>query len=191
METKKSNRILKVISAILSLVITIICILVYRNKLQDFLYIPKALFSTAILILMFSIVLYLYLYFILKKIANKKIVIPIILILILVLIVAGVFFIKNNINYILRNIILMLIFIIGVVCLPLIVLGAVIIGDSKYKKILVCIVLIITVYTYVANLSEVMSYAENIIVDFSSYSISLYHQLILLQYHLKESFPMV
>ena len=169
METKK-NIIFKVISAILSLAVTIICILVYHNRLMRFVNIPITFISIILLFAMFAIVLYSYIYVILDKLSKKKIVIPILLILVLVASVIGIAFIKDNVNYILRNIILMLVFIIGVVCLPIIVLGFILIGNIKNKKILICIIMIVTIYTYFVNFSQVMNYAEKIVENFASYS---------------------
>ncbi len=171
MEIKKRNIILKFISAIFTIIVTIICIAFYYKRLLRFINIPAKIASTIIFFLMFMFVLYKFIFSTLKLFANKKIIRGILLILLVILAVIGICFIKNNINYLLRNVILMLIFILGVVCLPIIILGISLLSKSKSKIPFVIFSLILLIFNYYINFYEVMNYAETIVNTFSCYSL--------------------
>lgn len=168
METKK-NLISKIISLILSLIVTAICILIYYKRLVSFLSIPIISLSVITLFIMFAFAVYTYFNIIINFICKKKFLIPILLVLILVLAVYGIYFIKDNVNYIFRNIILKFIYVFGVVCLPFIMIIALLKENNKIKM---SIAIILLIFTYITNFSNVMYYAQQIIIDFSSYSLT-------------------
>lgn len=124
-----------------------------------------------VLLAMFTIVLYLYIYSILKLFKKKKMILPILMILLIILSVIGIVFIKDNVNYIFRNIILMLVFILGVVCLPLIILGNVILNEGKYKELKALIVFVLLIYTYLSNWDCMIDYANKIMINIKEYSV--------------------
>lgn len=171
METKK-DLILKIISAILSAIITAICLYFYYYKISRFFYLPTIKISIILLLLMFAIVVYKYLLTIMKNISNKKFVLPILMILLLICAVTGIWFIKDNVNYILRNIILMFIFIFCVVCFPIIMLGMALTGNKKFKTIKIVITVFFIIFIYAVNFSQVIEYAKDIIMNLQSYSLS-------------------
>lgn len=173
METKKNKNvnILKIISAIISIAIIAICICVYYKRLYRMIFIPQNAITMVLLFGMFSIVLYMYIYGILKLLKKKKIIRLIILVLLILGAVIGIVFIKNHVNYVFRNIILMLVFILGIICLPLIILGKVILeNNSKHKKLKILVVCIIMIYVYISNWNWMIDYAKKIISNLSEYS---------------------
>lgn len=156
-------RKLNIISILISILITAICIGIYFKRIFLFVAVPIIALSTMILFIMFGIVLQKYIYLILKQFFSKKIISSLLLTLLLITSLAGLAFISNNINYILRNIILMFIYIIGVVCLPLIILGISVLFEGKLKKIVVFISVVLLIFIYYANSSLVFECAKEII----------------------------
>lgn len=171
LETKKQDIILRIISAIFTVILTIICLAFYYLRLSRFVNVPGKVASIVILFLMFMFVLYKFICSILKLFANKKFIRSILLIFLVGIAVFGVCFIKDNINYLLRNVILMLVFILGVVCLPLILLGFAILNNSKFKILFIIISIALIVFNYSYNFSYVMDYAQIIVNTFSNYSL--------------------
>lgn len=165
MEIKNKEKILKIISMVLSILITYVSTYVYHKRLWRMILIPKSAIIITILLVMFMAILYLYIYSILKAFSNKKIIKPLLYILLLILLIVGLVFIKDNVNYILRNNILMMIFIVGVIAMPAILLGNCILQKSKYKNIKIIVVIILSVYLYVASFSYMLDYAKKIIAN--------------------------
>lgn len=173
MEIKKEKKtvILKVISMFLSIVITLICIWVYHKRLSRMIYIPQNAITISILFLMFIFTLYIYINAILNLLRNKKIIKALILSSLIIFSVIGIIFIKDNVNYLFRNVILMLVFILGIICLPLIILGKFILeNDNKYKKIKILLISVVIFYTYIINWECMVDYAQKIVITLSENS---------------------
>lgn len=129
--------------------------------------------SLAILMLigMCIFILYKYIYAIFKMLKNKKVITPILMILLVILLAVGIFYIKSNVNYILKNSIILLIYILGIICIPMIILGFSVINQSKHKKIKIAVSLLLLIYIYAINMEFLVISAKTIIVNLSNHSI--------------------
>ncbi len=128
-------------------------------------------FSILILIGMGIFILYKYIYAIFKMFKKKKFIIPILMILLVIFLTVGIFYIKNNVNSILKDSIISLIYILGIILIPMIILGFSVINQSKYKKIQIVVSLLMLIYIYAINMELLVISAKMIITNLSNHSI--------------------
>ncbi len=131
----------------------------------------QMLVSLIIPFIMLMSILQMYTYWILKSFSKKKIVKGILLTLLPVVAVLGIIFIKNNMNVIFKNLIFRLAFILAIICIPIIVLGKIILQDGKRKTIKIIMVIVFSVLIYFNNFSTVLDYARTIVTYIKSYPI--------------------
>lgn len=184
---KKQDKILKSISMLISLVLILGAILIFKKYLVRFAYIPLSiasngitmlfkwqiliLISNLILIILLWKILYLYLNYFLKQIVNKKILKGILLLIPIIVVPVLLLYIKDNVNYLLRNSILLICYIFALVCAPIIILGENILKDIKHKKIKIVILIILMIFIYVVNFTSVIHFAEVVVQNLSASSI--------------------
>lgn len=128
-------------------------------------------FSILILIGMGIFILYKYIYAIFKMFKKKKFITAILMILLVIFLTVGIFYIKSNVNYILKNSIISLIYILGIILIPMIILGFTLINQSKYKKIKIVVSLLMLIYIYAINMELLVVSAKMVIVNLSNHSI--------------------
>lgn len=171
MISKKIDKILKFISAIISIALIIFGIVMFKRYLIKFTYLPGVFISFLILILMLVKILYLYLYNFLKLIINKKIVKGILLLIPVIVMPVILIYIKYNVHYLLRNSVILICYIVATVCLPIIILGINILNDIKYKKMKIIISVILMIYIYVLNSNLLVVYAKVVVQNLSGNTI--------------------
>ena len=184
---KKQDKILKSISMLISLVLILGAIVILKKYLVRFAYIPLSiasngitmlfkwqiliLISNLILIILLWKILYLYLNYFLKQIVNKKILKGILLLIPIIVVPVLLLYIKDNVNYLLRNSILLICYILALICAPIIILGENILKDMKHKKIRIVILIILMIFIYAVNFNSVIHFAEVVVQNLSASSI--------------------
>lgn len=162
---------LQIIAIILSIAIISFTIITFSNYIKRFNFRVTTAFAILILIGMGLFILYKYIYTILKMIKKKKVITPILMILLVIILAVGIIYIKSNVNYILKNSIILLIYILGVICIPMIILGFSVMNQSKYNKIKIAVSLLLLIYIYTINMELLVISAKTIIVNLSNHSI--------------------
>ena len=162
---------LQIIAIILSIAIISFIIINSLNYLKRFNFKITVALAILLLIGMGIFILYKYIYTIFKMFKKKKVITPILMILLVILLTVGIFYIECNVNYILKNSIILLIYILGVICIPMIILVFSIINPSKYNKIRIAVSLLLLIYIYTINMEFLVISAKMIITNLSNHSI--------------------
>ena len=162
---------LQIIAIILSIAIISFIIINSLNYLKRFNFKITVALAILLLIGMGIFILYKYIYTIFKMFKKKKVITPILMILLVILLTVGIFYIESNVNYILKNSIILLIYILGVICIPMIILVFSIINPSKYNKIRIAVSLLLLIYIYTINMEFLVISAKMIITNLSNHSI--------------------
>ena len=162
---------MQIIAIILSIAIISFIIINSLNYLKRFNFKITVALAILLLIGMGIFILYKYIYTIFKMFKKKKVITPILMILLVILLTVGIFYIESNVNYILKNSIILLIYILGVICIPMIILVFSIINPSKYNKIRIAVSLLLLIYIYTINMEFLVISAKMIITNLSNHSI--------------------
>lgn len=162
---------LQIIAIILSIAIISFIIINSLNYLKRFNFKITVALAILLLIGMGIFILYKYIYTIFKMFKKKKVITPILMILLVILLTVGIFYIESNVNYILKNLIILLIYILGVICIPMIILVFSVINSSKYNKIKIAVSLLLLIYIYTINMEFLIISAKMIITNLSNHSI--------------------
>lgn len=162
---------LQIIAIILSIAIISFIIINSLNYLKRFNFKITVALAILLLIGMGIFILYKYIYTIFKMFKKKKVITPILMILLVILLTVGIFYIESNVNYILKNSIILLIYILGVICIPMIILVFSVINSSKYNKIKIAVSLLLLIYIYTINMEFLIISAKMIITNLSNHSI--------------------
>lgn len=162
---------LQVIAIIISIAIISFTVIFFSNYIKRFNFRITSAFAIFILIGMGMFILYKYIFTIFKMFKQKKVINPIIMLLFAILLVVGIIYIKNNVNYTLKNSMVLLIYILGVICIPMIILGFSVINQSKHKKIKIAVSLLLLIYIYVINMGFLVISAKTIIANLLNHSI--------------------
>ena len=161
---------LYIFAVLLIIVIIGFAISFFYKSFTKFYIKPTTGFSILILISMIMYIIYKYLYTIINKFKNKKIIMPLLMILLIIIFWISIFYIKYSVNYMLRNVVVLLIYITCVICVPVIILGFSILTNSKYKIAKIVISLLFLIYIYVINYQFLIFSAKEIIITFSNNS---------------------
>ena len=162
---------LQIIAIILSIAIISFIIINSLNYLKRFNFKITVALAILLLIGMGIFILYKYIYTIFKMFKKEKVITPILMILLVILLTVGIFYIESNVNYILKNSIILLIYILGVICIPMIILVFSVINSSKYNKIKIAVSLLLLIYIYTINMEFLIISAKMIITNLSNHSI--------------------
>ena len=162
---------LQIIAIILSIAIISFIIINSLNYLKKFNFKITVALAILLLVGMGIFILYKYIYTIFKMFKKKKVITPILMILLVIFLTVGIFYIENNLNYILKNSIILLIYILGIICIPMIILGFSVINQSKYNKIKIAVSLLLLIYIYTINMEFLVISAKMIITNLSNHSI--------------------
>lgn len=116
-------------------------------------------------------ILYRYLILMLNLFKDKKIAKSICMLILAILILAITILIKVSLRYFIKNLLLLFVYIIGVIALPLIMIGFAILDERK-NKIKIIVTILITIVIYISN-ATTLNWAANTLVNyFSDNSIS-------------------
>ena len=166
---------IKIISAIISVAIVIaICVIFFKPyiylSLATVIYVPSlnnvlTMLSEIILVISLIYVIYKYILHILELFKNKKKLKPVLMILLMILLVAILTILKKIASTFFANIMLPLIYIIGVIVIPLIIIGMIIVGkaETKRKIILTIAAIIVTLGIYILNYNYLYTGASEIV----------------------------
>ena len=166
---------IKIISAIISVAIVIaICVIFFKPyiylSLATVIYVPSlnnvlTMLSEIILVISLIYVIYKYILHIIELFKNKKKLKPVLMILLMILLVAILTILKKIASTFFANIMLPLIYIIGVIVIPLIIIGMIIVGkaETKRKIILTIAAIIVTLGIYILNYNYLYTGASEIV----------------------------
>ena len=157
---KKSIKITSILISIA--IVTIISVIFLKSYILlgivAVIYVPTirnilTLLSEAMLIFSATYIIYRYILSIIESIKNKKKLKPVLMIIFAILILGILIVLKIVSATFFANIMLPLIYIIGVIVIPLIIIGMIILGNSKTpKKITFTIIaIILTIGIYILN----------------------------------------
>ena len=160
---KKSIKITSILISIA--IVTIISVIFLKSYILlgivAVIYVPTirnilTLLSEAMLIFSATYIIYRYILSIIESIKNKKKLKPVLMIIFAILILGILIVLKIVSATFFANIMLPLIYIIGVIVIPLIIIGMIILGNSKTpKKITFTIIaIILTIGIYILNYNQ-------------------------------------
>lgn len=165
------DNILKCISAVVSIILTSLGVIFFIKYLIRFTYVPLVAISMYIILIMLMITIYMYLYAFFKVVSKKKILRSILLMLPIIICGLVFVYIKSNVNYLFRNSVLMITYILGVVLLPLIMLGTSLLSEKKHRSGKIIISVILLLYIYIVNFTSLIIYAQMTVENLSGISI--------------------
>ncbi len=178
------NEKIKKVSLIVSIIIVVGASFVYAKSLYAFalgvLYNPRLdnmLMLLSQIFLMGSIIyiLYKYLLCIIEAFQNKKKSKPILMILFIVLVIVIAVILELEARTFLATVFLPFLYIIGIISIPLIIIGIILLEKSKNRKrkiILVIILIAITIGIYLVHYSYLTTATNSVISNIQSFFVS-------------------
>lgn len=178
------NEKIKKVSLIVSIIIVVGASFVYAKSLYAFalsvLYNPRLdnmLMLLSEIFLMGSIIyiLYKYLLCIIEAFQNKKKSKPILMILFIVLVITIAVILELEARTFLATVLIPFLYIVGIIVIPIIMLGIILLGKSENRKrkiILVIILIAITIGIYFVHYSYLTTATNSVISNIQSFFVS-------------------
>ncbi len=178
------NEKIKKVSLIVSIIIVVGASFVYAKSLYAFalsvLYNPRLdnmLMLLSEIFLMGSIIyiLYKYLLCIIEAFQNKKKSKPILMILFIVLVITIAVILELEARTFLATVLIPFLYIVGIIVIPIIMLGIILLGKSENRKrkiILVIILIAITIGIYLVHYSYLTTATNSVISNIQSFFVS-------------------